>query len=173
MFRRFKRILPIYWIAIGLALIIGFILNLLHLRDFDLVNFIGNLLFLQTSASISESWIIPYGLNGPLWSLSFEIFFYLFFPVAYLINRKYFSRVSLIKKYYSFIFVVIILIFLNKKLIFIPYILFLAGFITWIQGYIATHYFLFYKKFNFFFLNLTMGFLIVLFNKYLPSATLL
>ncbi|MDO6519616.1 acyltransferase family protein [Zobellia uliginosa] len=171
-YRRLKRILPIYWLAILLAFIIGAILGLLYLSDFSVGNLIGNLLFLQTSASIPESWAVPYGLNGPLWSLAFEMFFYLLFPLVYYLNQKWFKSYSLHIKYAALIALVLLGIIINKKIIFAPYFLFIGGFITWIQGYISAQYFVRWKKRNIFFLaNLLIGLTVTIASSHIPSAT--
>ncbi|MBU2995642.1 acyltransferase [Cellulophaga baltica] len=173
-YKRLKRILPIYWISIALAFVIGFVLNILYLKDFNIINFIGNLFFLQTSASIAESWVVPYGLNGPLWSLAFEMFFYLAFPIAYILNKKYLLKTNLNVKYIVFIFIILIGIIFNKKIFFVPYFLFLAGFITWIQGYISSKYFTLWQKNNLFFItNFMIGLMSIIFHNYIPSDTLL
>jgi peptidoglycan/LPS O-acetylase OafA/YrhL len=48
--------------------------------------FLGNLAFLQTIA------VGPWGSNGPLWSLAFEFWYYIWFPaLALLVHRRRFS----------------------------------------------------------------------------------
>lgn len=173
LYRRFKRILPIYWMAILLSLSVGIVLNITYLDDFSVRNFLGNLLFLQTSSSIPESWVVPYGLNGPLWSLSFEMFFYLLFPLVYFINQKYLSRTGLFIKYMGLVCIVLVGIVINKKIVFLPYFLFMAGFITWILGYISAQYFTFWKKNNLFFLaNLVLGLTVTMLSSQIPSDTI-
>ncbi|AIY12353.1 acyltransferase family protein [Cellulophaga baltica] len=173
-YRRFKRILPIYWISIIIAFLTGYFLKILYLPDFSFINLLANLLFIQTSSSISDSWAVPYGLNGPLWSLSFEMFFYLIFPIAYYINKKYLFKINIYIKYLLLITLVIIGLIINKLIIFVPYFLFLAGFLTWIQGFIASKYYTHWQKNNVFFcLNLCLGFIIIILDKWIPSNTLL
>lgn len=70
--KRLKRILPVTY----LALLISFMFN----SDcFQLLDLLGNMLFLQTPAN-TQMWFSPFCGNGPLWSLSYELWFYLFFP---------------------------------------------------------------------------------------------
>jgi peptidoglycan/LPS O-acetylase OafA/YrhL len=68
--KRFIRIYPIYLLAV--------LMSFIALGDnFSLHLFLGNLLFLQT-------WLVAtVSTNGPLWSLHFEIFFYLLFVVTW------------------------------------------------------------------------------------------
>lgn len=81
--RRFKRILPVTY----LALLISFVLRP---ELFNLFDLLGNLLFLQTPAS-TQLWFSPFCGNGPLWSLSYEMWFYLLFPFL-LLQISRFSR---------------------------------------------------------------------------------
>lgn len=97
--RRFKRIYPPFLFAI----IFGFVLdnigkglgysiynnatpNLLInnniIIDFNLSNLIGNLLFFQ------NTYVPIWGSNGPLWSLKFEWWFYMIYPILFMINKK-------------------------------------------------------------------------------------
>ncbi|MBU2948830.1 acyltransferase family protein [Zobellia uliginosa] len=173
LYRRFKRILPIYWIAILLSLIIGISLNILYMSDFSLRNLFGNLLFLQTTNAIPQSWVVPYGLNGPLWSLSYEMFFYLIFPLVYFINKKFLKKLNLYKKYTILIMVVLLGIVINKVVIFVPYFLFLVGFVTWILGYICSYCFVMLKKKNLFFsLNLLVGLILTISSVKIPSDSI-
>ena len=66
---RFKRLSPAYYVALILS-------SVLLPQDNDIRSFALSALYLQ-------SWIPPYAprLNGPAWSVSVEIFFYLMFPV--------------------------------------------------------------------------------------------
>ncbi|WP_322134177.1 acyltransferase family protein [Antiquaquibacter oligotrophicus] len=43
--------------------------------DHSLLTLVGNVFFLQ------DIWVQPYGTNNPLWSLSYEFWYYLLFPV--------------------------------------------------------------------------------------------
>jgi len=76
--RRFRRIYPIFLLALGLS-------ALLRANDgsFDVRTLLGNLFMLQDfSATKPGVWFNYYGGNTPLWSLSYEWWFYmLFFPI--------------------------------------------------------------------------------------------
>lgn len=145
-YRRLKRILPIYWIALGLAFISGLLMNLLNLPDFSIYTLIGNLLFLQTGAAI-DGWLPPYGLNGPLWSLAYELFFYLFFPIAYIINRRYLARFNIDIRFGLLLCCTLLAIIVNK-FVYVPYLSFFSLFIIWLLGFISTQTFYFRRKFN-------------------------
>lgn len=83
--KRIFRIVPIYWLALLIS-------GLVFYREHGFVewnNLLGNLLFLQTSAN-SNSWFTPFAGNGPLWSISYEWFYYLTFPLVHV----FYSRVK-------------------------------------------------------------------------------
>jgi peptidoglycan/LPS O-acetylase OafA/YrhL len=80
--RRVARIVPLYWFALAFTGVTGAILGLTANHAFSLENLVGNLGFLQTSESARGTWFVPYGLNGPLWSISYEAFYYVLFPIA-------------------------------------------------------------------------------------------
>jgi len=81
LYRRFKRILPLFGAALALTALLGALGGQLSEPAFSLPTLVGNLLFLQTAATVRGVWFVPYGDDGPLWSLSFEMFYYLLFPV--------------------------------------------------------------------------------------------
>jgi peptidoglycan/LPS O-acetylase OafA/YrhL len=81
LYRRFKRILPLYFAALFLTALLGALAGHLGEPEFSIRTLAGNLLFLQTPATTRGVWFVPYGGNGPLWSLSYEMFYYLLFPV--------------------------------------------------------------------------------------------
>lgn len=90
--RRSVRILPLYWLALLWTAIMGTLWYGLSDPSFSLFTLIGNIVFLQTSASASGAWFSPYGLNGPLWSLSYEVFYYALFPLVIIASRQIFGR---------------------------------------------------------------------------------
>ena len=72
----------------------------------NITTFFGNLFFLQGIL------VDPYGLNGPLWSLSYEFWYYILFPCLMLIifSGKFKSKI-----FYFLIFLVLS-IFLGQKI---------------------------------------------------------
>ena len=50
--------------------------------DFSLKNLLGNLFFMQ------KTYFPVWGSNGPLWSLKFEWWFYMLYPLLFIINKK-------------------------------------------------------------------------------------
>ncbi len=134
-FKRFNRLLPIYWIALFITLTSGWIMGQHQNFDYSFKNLVGNLFFLQTSKYVYPSgWFTPYGNNGPLWSLSYEMFFYILFPFVYFINSR-FTNVSVFLKLCLCVFLGVLSAFLNK-LFFTPWFAFFSSFSIWILGYL-------------------------------------
>jgi len=79
--KRLRRLLPLYWASLILALMIGLMRGVASQSEFSALTLLGNFVFLQSPATVSGNWFAPYGQNYPLWSLSFEMFFYLVFPI--------------------------------------------------------------------------------------------
>lgn len=72
---RAVRILPLYWVAVALTLAVSAAADSSPPAD----TVVGNLMFLQTL----PGYIVPVlGFNQPLWSLSYEAFFYLAFALS-------------------------------------------------------------------------------------------
>jgi peptidoglycan/LPS O-acetylase OafA/YrhL len=140
-YRRFKRILPVYFMALLFTFAAGMIMHQLQLPNYSSWNMLGNLLFMQTADIEKGSWFIPYGFNGPLWSLSFEFFFYCFFPLVYFVNRRYLNRVNILVKY-AVLMLLSIAAFTMNKVFFIPYFSFFSAFIVWLSGYLISRTYL-------------------------------
>jgi peptidoglycan/LPS O-acetylase OafA/YrhL len=79
--RRAHRILPLYLLALFVAGAVAATVAPVPAQALSGVTLIGNLLFLQTAVGVPGAWFLPYAGNGPLWSLSFEVFFYAAYPL--------------------------------------------------------------------------------------------
>ena len=81
--RRIRRIVPLFYFSLAWIAVLGAILGTSgEERDFAWRTLAGNLLFLQTSSSAHGNWFVPYGGNGPYWSLSYEMAYYLVLPLV-------------------------------------------------------------------------------------------
>ncbi|RKD12422.1 hypothetical protein BCY91_12295 [Pelobium manganitolerans] len=133
LYKRFRRIMPIYLMALALAAFVGFLAQALFKESYSFSNLVGNLLFLQTPAGATDFWFSPYGQNGPLWSLAFEMFFYLFFPLFSMLLLK--IRVPKLAVYLFLLLTSVACIAFNKYLVFIPPLAFLSFFLVWWAGF--------------------------------------
>ncbi|WP_020605126.1 acyltransferase family protein [Spirosoma spitsbergense] len=173
-YRRLKRLLPIYMMALVLTLFCGILMNNYYLEEYSLKNIAGNLMFLQTSDSIKSSWFTPYGFNGPLWSLAFEFFFYWFFLITFFLNSQYVFKLNMSVKILILLLLTILGVVVNSKFFF-PHLLFFNSFIIWLLGYINSQYYLYNKKYNFIFLFILFfsSFYLLLGYRYVNSNTLI
>jgi len=139
LFRRFNRILPLYIIALAVTAFAGMIIQQLNTADFGIANLAGNVLFLQISTSYKGYWFSPYGGNGPLWSLSFEMFYYLFFPFFIFCMIKLFNDKFITTKAQLYILSIAFLLSLAciviNKIFFFPYVAFATLFYVWYCGF--------------------------------------
>jgi peptidoglycan/LPS O-acetylase OafA/YrhL len=155
--RRFNRVVPLYILAIMFTILIGYIISpsLIFSREFSFKNLLGNLFFLQSSDSYKGNWFSPYGNNGPLWSISFEVFFYFFIPIFLSLNATLSNKVKLFREKQDelkLIFALIlslICIVINKK-IFFPYIAFCTLFFNWYNGFYLGELFIKEESVNYF-----------------------
>ena len=89
--RRFRRIYPLFL----LALLVTYLVECLLAGTFyqpSYYELFGNLLMLQDHSKLGN-WFSPFMDNSPLWSLSYEWFFYmLFFPTYLLFKKKTFLQ---------------------------------------------------------------------------------
>lgn len=138
LYRRAKRILPIYWFSIGLSLLLSIIIPTIHNQSFSIYNLLGNLLFLQTP-DVVNSWFTPYGNNGPLWSLSYEFFFYLFAIPTVIINKK--KNINCSNLFAFFLILGLLMIGINRMLT-NPISAFLILYPIWLSGYILAQLYL-------------------------------
>jgi peptidoglycan/LPS O-acetylase OafA/YrhL len=111
--RRFARIVPLYWFALAFAGATGAILGLTADHAFSLETLLGNLSFLQTSESARGTWFVPYGLNGPLWSISYEVFYYVLFPFALIAEARLGIRSATVSLILAFVFSVVAFVVYN------------------------------------------------------------
>jgi peptidoglycan/LPS O-acetylase OafA/YrhL len=87
--RRARRIVPLYLVALGVSGLVGLTLAPASPSSLSAWTLTGNLLYLQTSADAHGNWFEPFAQNDPLWSLSYEVSYYLAFPlVARLGDRR-------------------------------------------------------------------------------------
>ena len=146
LYRRFKRIVPLYYIALILTFICGLILCATANSDYSIKNLIGNLLFLQASKSYEGYWFPPYGNNGPLWSISFEMFYYLFFPVFLFVLLKVFrrERLGILQQRISLCIAFVLSIFciVGNNFFFLPYMAFGRLFFIWYSGFCLANLYL-------------------------------
>jgi peptidoglycan/LPS O-acetylase OafA/YrhL len=84
--RRAARIFPPYLIAIAFTFAVGFVTGHMAENSFSFRTLVGNLLFLQSPDGARGTWFVPFGDNAPLWSLSFEVFYYVIFPATILLE---------------------------------------------------------------------------------------
>lgn len=80
--RRFIRIFPSYWIIIGFFLVVQLLLPSFYKShfDFSILNFCSTWFLLPGHTMV----------NGVSWTMSYELFFYLLFSLAFIIpNRKW------------------------------------------------------------------------------------
>lgn len=120
----------------ALTLLLGLSGGKLASEAFSLKNLAGNLMFLQAPASVRGAWFVPYGENYPLWSLSFEMFFYLLFPLVALLlkllSKKKVPHSSAVAFLLVAGFSILSLLFYN--LVPNPLALFASHFVIWYLG---------------------------------------
>lgn len=115
-----KRITRLHIVLIP-ALILTFIIGIFLLKYFNnyvdvslikhrisIFTFLGNILFLQDI-------LVPrFGLDGPLWSLANEFWYYVLFPIMWIL---FFQKYSFNKKFLAFVVLVFLILFLPFKII--------------------------------------------------------
>lgn len=172
LYRRFRRILPLYWITLFFSWLMGAWGQALDDPAFSPLNLLGNLLFFQTSSKVPPYWAQPYGLNGPLWSLAYEMFYYLFFPGLLWLTRVIWNKSTDADKLLVVSFLLACLAILAKKLIFIPHLSFMALLPLWMAGYYLASLYTQQKNNDGLTFALSLGMLTSwLFKDLLPSDT--
>lgn len=86
----------------------------------NFLTFMGNLFFLQ------EILVQTYGTNHPLWSLSFEFWYYMIFPLIALMS---FNKLSRVKSFFLFVLTIVLFNFVGYKIS--------LSFIIWMLGALA------------------------------------
>jgi len=140
LFKRFNRILPLYWMAILFTLLLGIITESTGDPAYNVSNLLGNLVMLQTPTAYAKYWVSPYGDNGPLWSLSFEMFYYAFFPFYIFLVLKTFGGQNRFTNRFRIValsaaLVVSLVSILLNKIYFTPWTSFLGLFGIWYIGF--------------------------------------
>jgi len=141
-YRRLKRIAPLYYFAIFFTFCAGMFTNsIAGNKDYSVLNLFGNLFFLQCSKSYAGNWFAPYGENGPLWSLSFEIFYYFLLPPFLLLLPKIFKTKTMSIQLNRISLVIALFISLGcvavNKFFFFPFVAFATLFYVWYAGFFA------------------------------------
>src|SRR5882762_6399880 len=86
--RRFLRIYPLYFVAVSLAALVEWFspplltLGGMTLPKLGAATYLGDFLLLQDFVVATTLY------NGPLWSLSIEVFFYVLAPMFFLLRRQ-------------------------------------------------------------------------------------
>ena len=89
-------------------------------NEISIFQILGNIFFLQ------EIYVDTFAINSPLWSLSYEFWYYIFFPVL-LFNLEIFkNNISKTKAFYFFIILVLIFLLIPFKI--------LLYFVIWLLG---------------------------------------
>gem|GEM_PF-1111646 len=133
--RRFARIVPLYWFTLAFTGAAGAIIGLTADHAFSLETLLGNLSFLQSSDSARGTWFAPYGLNGPLWSISYEVFYYVLFPFVLIGERGLGIRSASLSLVLAFVFSIVA--FTAYSLAPNPIMLFATYYCVWHLGVCA------------------------------------
>lgn len=93
-FRRIRRIYPALIFAMMVSAVVALIDGRLA-SSFSMAEFLGTLFALQDIAALKPGVIVdPFLGNAALWTLSYEIFFYLLYPFAMAAWREFGARTS-------------------------------------------------------------------------------
>lgn len=86
--RRIRRIYPALFVAFLISIAVALDNGSLN-ESFRASELIGNILGLQDIGALKPGvWVEPFLGNSPLWSLSYELAFYVFFPLIMIVWRK-------------------------------------------------------------------------------------
>jgi peptidoglycan/LPS O-acetylase OafA/YrhL len=169
--RRFWRLMPGYLIALAFTSFCVILMPSSESKKLSLLELAGNLLFLQTSPNVGAYWVAPFGGNGPLWSLSYEVFFYFSLPFLYFLNRTYCQRWNTSFKFVATVLVAILCIGVNR-IFFTPWFAFMTSLPVWICGWLALERNPIDSKTSFFVWLGVVGLLGVVFETRLHSTSL-
>lgn len=135
LWHRARRILPMFWIA--LAWSFWLTMRSVHPEvDRSATALIGNLFFLQTSPAAQGAWFAPFAGDGPLWSLSYEVWYYLMLPVVIAIMSYVPARIrSVSMGVFTSISIGVAAIGLNR-IAPNPFLLFATLSPVWVAGYV-------------------------------------
>ncbi len=140
--KRFRRIYPILILAFILSVVVALI-DGMFIKRFDWSSFIGTSLMLQDYGTEKPGvWFYYFMGNSPLWSLSYEWWFYMLYFVFY----KYLNHLSsrtMIAYIISLVSMISYIIFPNHASLVFGY------FIIWFSGYEAAHVYFRDKTFTF------------------------
>ncbi len=140
--KRFVRIYPILLVSFLISILIALSNNYSFTLN-DLKNFAGNLFMLQDTDNKPGTFMLPFLDNSPLWSLSYEWWFYmLFFPLLFL--RKKIKSIKFIYIIQAISIVGWLLYLMFPNHIF----LILAYFIIWWAGIECARIYIRERKFN-------------------------
>jgi peptidoglycan/LPS O-acetylase OafA/YrhL len=143
--RRFIRIYPIAICSFLLSILL-FWINGYHFTFSDLQQLIGNMCMLQDTDNKPGSFVLPFLKNDPLWSLSYEWWFYLlFFPLFVFYYKK--RKTSLPSIYLILVISIVswILYILHPN----HFLLILSYFVMWWAGVSSAEVYLKHKNFTF------------------------
>ncbi|PSF38646.1 acyltransferase [Aphanothece hegewaldii CCALA 016] len=139
--KRFRRIYFPFIISIILSILIFAVQNNLS-KEFKLNEFLGNLFMLQDFGSVKPgTWFHPFLKNYPLWSLSYEWWFYMLFFPCYKLLPKQPVRIY-------FILGLSALALINYMIIPNQVALWLSYFIIWWSGVEAASIWMSQKKYT-------------------------
>ena len=136
-FRRVARIVPLYVVSLGWTAALGLIYGFQG-PAFSLQTLLGNAAFLQTSLEAKGYWFEPFGRNGPYWSLSYEVFFYLILPVVLIaVRHKPVFGLGTRGQLLALGMVALIVSLVANQIAPSPFSNFLGLWIVWLVGYVS------------------------------------
>ncbi|MBD2175387.1 acyltransferase [Pseudanabaena sp. FACHB-1998] len=113
--------LTLFWDILSEKISNNFSIQTVNFGNIDLISFLGNTFFLQ------NIFVNNFGSNYPLWSLSYEFWYYIIFPLLLLLiyNNKLYSRIILL----GFTIPILIILYFKNPSIIRYFTIWLLGFI--------------------------------------------